>query len=239
MEDQRLLGTAQRLVETGQGLDPEPAGQRRAGNVEELGQNLQPQAVDLGGGLGLQPQGRRRQGRQQADLLPGPGDGAVLAVVGERPGRARRIGDGDAERQAIGRQPALEVGQQLGLPAPQVGDAADVHEQAIGPIGGHGRREAHAPVHQGRERPGIRLGLGLRGDELGGDGGRIRGLLAHIETQSAARPVHGRQASRPLGGFDQREGARLCVGGVATAPVADRPEGRPGAEDACHQRPHR
>ena len=206
-EGERLLGAPQRLVQAGQRGLTEAAGERRAGNLQQLADAAQAQPFDLRPGLRLQPQGRRRQGGQQRGLPARRRDGAVLAEPRQRPGRARRVGDGAAEGQAIGEQPGLEVGQHRGLPAPQVIDPADIEEQAIRRIGRHGGREPHAPVRQRGQRRGVGFRLGLGGSQFGDQGKGVGGLLAGMESESRCPLIDGRQAANGAHRRQQGEGA--------------------------------
>ena len=155
-EPQGLGTAAQRLIQPLQRRGPEPPGQRRAGQGDDLLQPAQTQATDLGGGLRRQAQGLRRQGLQELGLFAGRGDGLVEAEVGQRPGGTRRIGDAHAKGQAARQQALTEVRHHAGLIAPEMGDARDIQEQAARRVCRHPLVREARPLraHHRRLRPG-------------------------------------------------------------------------------------
>jgi len=153
---------------------------------------------------------------------------------------ARRVGDRQAERQAVREEPRAQVGHQFGLAAPEVRHPADVEEQPVGRIGRHRRRVTHAPMGQLGQGGCVGLGFGVGRDQLGDQGGCVGGLLADPQPQPGQRAM---DALAALGVHVQRghlqrrlrAGPFQQVGRLAARCSASVQHPRPGAEAGARQ----
>ena len=108
-----------------------------------------------------QAQGRERQALEGDLRTVGRHDHAVrLAMVGERPGRSRRVGDCQPRAKVETAQAAGEIGQQSRLAAEQMRATRDIQEQAVGAVlrvpRRHQGRVAQAP--EGESPQGVGVG---------------------------------------------------------------------------------
>ena len=149
----------QRLAEA---RDQRPARQR----IEAL-DPLQPQALQHLDGIGIQPQRGHRQRRQRHPGAARRHDlHRIIAVAGERPGGAGRIGDRCGHGQALAAQPGKQVRAQRRLAAEQMGAAGHVQPEGtaagarMAAIDGDVGRIALAPRGEILEQPGIGGGIG-------------------------------------------------------------------------------
>ena len=211
---QRLLGPAQGLIEPPHHQRPEPPGQLGPGQVQQSRDTGQAQPGQLRRRRRVQPQGCDRQRGENGRLsVRGDHHGRRVTIPRQGPGRAEGVGDRAARRDAVGRQPGQQVFEHRRLAVPQVGDAGDVERQPVGPVGRHGRREAHAPVAQRRQRRRVAFGISVGGDELRNQGRGVRGLLTGVQAQ---RPGGGVQGMEPAGsalGDQEGEGPSLPLVG--------------------------
>ena len=213
-EGQGLGGPAQGLVQAQHHAGAEAAGQGRPGQDGQLADPPQAQPGQPLHRRRLQPQGGQGQVGQfgREGLGPRPARSQDLRTCRRRrasrqgPGRPGRIGDGDPGGQAVPPQARGQVGGHLRLAAPQVGDPADVEEEAVRRVRGDGGGEAHAPVGQGLQGPGVGLRLGLGQDQAGAQGLGVGHPLAGEEARRRGVRADGGQHPQPPVLADQGEG---------------------------------
>ena len=194
----RLPRPAQGLGQAVRHHGPEAPGQAAGGQVVEVADPPQAEALqqlDLAGGQAQrrdrQPgQGRLCRARRDdaggstlASASLGAGAGAFASAfafggteAGHRPGQARGLGQGGAGGEALPCQALDQRRQQGRLAAEEMGAAGDVEQQAGRPaavagaaVGGDPGGEAAAPGGQGGKRPKVGRRVLLGGLQVGQD----------------------------------------------------------------------
>jgi hypothetical protein len=187
---ERLVLAAERAVELAQKLGAEAGHERRARQIENIGDAFQAEARQRGDHLGRHSQCCERQRHQRVTLLA-RSDGRLVVETHGSPCRADGRSDGGAGRKAEVRHARDEIIAKFLLAAEEMRAAADVEQDAVGRIGGDERRVALTPVGNGLEQ--ARIGrLILR---HGGEGGMHGAGLRQRETCAQAEPF-GRRVDR-------------------------------------------
>ena len=194
----RLAGAAERLVEAGEQGLAEAALERASRQGQEVADRLEPEPAGGGEDRFVDPKRGERKRREGGRLTAG-GARAAGPEAGEGVGRAGGAGDRDPGGEAGARAEGEDPAAHLLLAAEQVGDPAEVEEQAVGGRG----RGARGPAAGGEEGEAV---------EDGRIGGRI--VVADVETRDERARLgdgHSRvEAERP----------RLRRGGGDLEPVA-------------------
>ena len=191
---QRLVDAAERLVDAAQELGWKARGEWRARLVEQRADGLEAEPAQRRAGLRRKPQrcdGQRRERR--GFLAAGQNERRRLVKARQRPGRARRVGDGKPRRQReIFSQSCSKIGEQLFLAAEQMRRAGDIEEKTVGAIGfvprRGSRRVARRPQRQAPQR-------GIVGGGIG---------VAHLQKFRFGPGVGQQVAGREAGGLRRR-----------------------------------
>ena len=204
----RLAGAAERLVEAGEQGLAEAALKRAARKREEIADRLQAEPAGGGEDGRLDPKRGEREWGERFGLAVDGADRA-RAEAGERVGGAGRSGDGDPGGEAGAGAESDDPPAHPGLAAEQMGDPAEIEEQAVGGRDG-GARSPAAGGEQSEALEDVRIGGGI--------------VVANVEAGDEG-PGLGDGHARM-----EAERARFRRGGGDEEPVADpagEEEGRP------------
>ncbi len=217
----RLVGIAQRLIETEQQRLAEARGERRARTRGEIGDADEAGRFQIRGGLGIDAQRRDRQ-RQHGRFGFAARDDAGLAIARDAPGAADRVGDRDAGAQALLREPRDQIARERRFAAEQMRAAGDVEEQAVRRIEADQRRVAVAPVGDIFEQAPVGLRIGLHHRQLRIPGAGVGQPHADLEAEPCRAVGQSGDALRTLDRRDDDEGLNP-LGRAALDPVGREP----------------
>ena len=204
---QRLALAAERAVELAQKLRAEACGKRRARQVENIADALEPDARQGGDGFAGQAERGERQEFQQLALAAGINDRQRGKPRRRRSG-ADRAGNRSTQRKAETRYACRKIVDELRFAAEEMRATADVEEEAAG-IDRDERRIALAPVGEMIEQPRIRGHVLRDGGKVWVHGARLRERDAGLETDAFRRSIDGDQEieiAAPSGDDEGRAG---------------------------------
>ena len=195
---QRLIGVAERLIETQQHFAAKALPQTAARFARELRHTLDTD-VDQGrdtlrkkaGGRDRQTGDRFRRAARRNDLR--------LAITRERPGAARRIGNRGLGRDAFRFEPLAEIIDQSRFALKQMRRARDIDEDAVGRIRRDQRRISDAPEREAHECRFVFVRRRVDHRQIGNERLRVRDGHAAAQIKPRRRRIDARDhAALPL-----------------------------------------
>ena len=218
----RLVGAAERLIETAEKSIAESRRKRCTRTLDEISHTLEAGARQRRGDLRLDAQ-RRHSQRQDRRFRFTTRHHRWRAIARHAPGAAHAVGDGNPRLETLMRQPRDEIAAHRRFAAEQMRAAANVEHQPVRRIETGERRIAVGPVGDRFEQAPVGFRIGLRHCDAGMHRAHVGKRHAGLEPKSRRRIVHRGEPQRRLdwSGDDARRFIRC--GQAAFDPVGREP----------------